>query len=149
MSLFSGFSREQLRKAYTEAWMKHRAGAPLTPLDSMIAGVIAMHPEYQPMVADPDAALAFDGAAAADRENPFLHMGLHIAVREQLSVDRPPGVREIHRLAMTGAADGHEAEHALMEALGQTLWEAQRRGVAPDERQYLALARQALARRGA
>ena len=148
MSLFSGYSREQLRKTYTEAWAKHGAGAPLTPLESMIADVVAMHPEYQRMIADPDAAVAFDGDVAGERENPFLHMGLHIAVREQLSVDRPPGVRELHRLAMGRAADGHEAEHALMEALGQTLWEAQRRGIAPDERQYLALAREALGRRG-
>lgn len=149
MSIFSGYSREQLRKTYTDAWSKHRAGAPLTPLESMIVDVIAIHPEYQAVIGDTDAALAFADGAAADRENPFLHMGLHIAIREQLSVDRPPGVREVHRLALTRAADGHEAEHALMQALGQTLWEAQRRGTAPDERHYLDLARRALARRGA
>ncbi len=149
MSIFSGYSREQLRRTYTEAWSKHRAGAPLTPLEALIADVVAIHPEYHALIADPETALAIADDVAAGRENPFLHMGLHIAIREQLSIDRPPGVREVHRLALARAADGHDAEHALMQALGETLWEAQRQGTAPDESRYLDLARRATMRRGA
>jgi len=141
------YSRDRLRRAYTEAWSKARTNSPLTPLESMIADVIALHPEYHAAVRDVDAALALD-ADVGGRENPFLHMGLHIAVREQLSIDRPPGVREIHRRAMALVGDVHAAEHLLMEALGRTLWEARRRGGVPDELQYLADARAALMRRG-
>jgi hypothetical protein len=68
-------------------------------------------------------------------------MGLHVAVREQLSIDRPPGVRELHRLLQARFGNLHGAEHALMEALGETLWEAQRAGRPPDEAHYLRLAR--------
>ena len=70
---------------------------------------------------------------------------LHLAVREQLSVDRPPGIRDLKRQLQTRYADEHRAEHALMEALGEELWVAQRDGRAPDERQYLLLARNRLA----
>ena len=146
MSAFADYSREQLRKAYADAWAKVRAKAPLTPLESMIADVVALHPEYQATVAALDDALAHESAAGGSTENPFLHMGLHIAVREQLSIDRPPGVREIHGRAVAKYGDGHAAEHLLMEALGRTLWEAQRNGTAPDERRYLTLARETLNR---
>jgi hypothetical protein len=71
-------------------------------------------------------------------------MGLHLAVREQISIDRPPGVRDLKRELQARYGDAHLAEHALMEALGEELWKAQREGRAPDERQYLALARNRL-----
>jgi len=146
-SISGGYSRDQLRRAYTEAWEKHRARAPLTPAEAMIADVIGLHPEYHAIVEDPDAALAVESGASGDRENPFLHMGLHLAVREQLAIDRPPGVRELHRALIAEYGEAHTAEHLLMQALGETLWEAQRRGAAADEQQYLARARRGLARK--
>ena len=145
MSLFDGYSRDQLRLAYAQAWAKHLARAPLAPLEAQIADVIEAHPEYQRIVADADTAVGFEQNSAYSPENPFLHMGLHLAVREQLSVDRPPGVRDLKRLLQARYGDAHRAEHALMEALGEELWTAQRDGRAPDERQYLVLARNRLA----
>jgi hypothetical protein len=145
MSLFDGYSRDQLRLAYAQAWAKHVARSPLAPLEAQIADVIEAHPEYQRIVADADSAVGFEQNAAEDSENPFLHMGLHLAVREQLSVDRPPGIRDLKRQLQTHYGDEHRAEHALMEALGEELWTAQRDGRAPDERQYLLLARNRLA----
>jgi len=136
-----GHTREQLRQSYADAWRKQLARAPLTPLESMIADVIKLHPEYQPMVAKPQAAADFESAAGSPAENPFLHMGLHLAVREQLSIDRPPGIRELQREVATRLGDPHGAEHTLMEALAETLWEAQRAGRPPDEARYLELAR--------
>jgi hypothetical protein len=142
--MFDSYTREQLRQTYADAWHKHLARAPLTPLEAMIADVIGAHPEYAAVVSDREAALAFTPDAAGGAENPFLHMGLHLAVREQVSIDRPPGVRELHRLLQVRHGDLHRAEHELMEALGETLWRAQRAGRPPDEAQYLVLARRRL-----
>jgi Domain of unknown function (DUF1841) len=97
------------------------------------------------VVADADTAVGFEQNPAQSSENPFLHMGLHLAVREQLSVDRPLGIRDLKRLLQARYGDAHRAEHALMEALGEELWVAQRDGRVPDERQYLLLARNRLA----
>jgi len=138
---FGGYTREELRQSYAEAWRKQRRGSLVTPLESMIADVIALHPEYQPLVEDRENAVSFEPDAARAAENPFLHMGLHLAVREQVSIDRPPGVRELLRLLESRLGDAHAAEHVLMEALAETLWEAQRGGRAPDEKHYLELAR--------
>jgi Domain of unknown function (DUF1841) len=142
--VFDGYTREQLRLSYAEAWAKHLAGVPLTALQAQIADVIGAHPEYQGVVSDADAALSFEPGSSGVAENPFLHMGLHLAVREQLSIDRPPGVRDLHRQLQARYGDPHGAEHALMEALGETLWQAQRNGLPPDEAQYLSLARNRL-----
>ena len=92
------YSRERLRKAYADAWRKRKAREPLTPLEALITDVIALHPEYQPLVERAEAALDFESVAASGAENPFLHMGLHIAVREQVAIDRPMGIRELRRL---------------------------------------------------
>jgi hypothetical protein len=141
MSLFDSQSRDQLRLAYADAWAKHLARAPLTPLEAQIADVIGAHPEYQPVVSDSQAAVGFEHAGAGVAENPFLHMGLHLAVRDQIATDRPPGIRELHRQLLARHAGPHVAEHVLMEALGEELWTAQREGRAPDEKRYLAQAR--------
>jgi len=146
MSLFASYTREQLRQTYSEAWKKHLQRSPLSPLEALIADVLELHPEYQPIVESLGDALELETSAAGGEANPFLHMGLHLAVREQVSIDRPPGVRELHRALQTATGDAHGAEHVLMEALGETLWEAQRNGRAPDEQHYLALARRALQR---
>jgi hypothetical protein len=147
MSVFAAYSREQLREAYAEAWRKHCARVPLAPLEAQIADLVERHPEYQPLLADAAAAVAYEAHAASGQVNPFLHMGLHLAVREQLATDRPPGVRALATQLQASGLEPHAAEHLLMEALEETLWEAQRSGRTPDERQYLALARDRFAAR--
>lgn len=141
MSIASGYSRDQLRQAYTDAWRKHTDRAPLSAQEASIAAIIELHPEYHALIADPANSLAFEPGAATGQQNPFLHMGLHLAVRDQLVVDRPPGVRALHQQLQSRLDDPHAAEHALMETLAEVLWQANRDGRAPDEQQYLALAR--------
>jgi hypothetical protein len=141
MSVFDSYSRDQLRQTYADAWRKHVTRSPLTPLEAMIVDVIGAHPEYQAMLSDKDAVMGVAPDSSGGTENPFLHMGLHLAVREQVSIDRPPGVREMLRLLQGKHGDAHWGEHALMEALGETLWQAQRAGKPPDEDEYLARAR--------
>ena len=145
MSSVGGYSRDQLRLAYAQAWAKHVARLPLAPLEAQIVDVIEAHPEYQRIMADAGSAVDFEPSSADGPENPFLHMGLHLAVREQLVIDRPPGVRDLKRQLQLRYGDAHRAEHALMEALGEELWTAQRDGRAPDEARYLVLARNRLA----
>lgn len=145
MSIIGGLSREQLRTQYVEAWRKAQAGEPLTSQEAMISDVIGLHTEYHAILEDMQRALAFEPDATAAAQNPFLHMGLHLAVREQISIDRPPGVRELAQGLRSRFGD-HEGEHALMQALGETLWEAQGAGQAPDEKLYLQKARRLLER---
>ena len=140
MTLFAGSSRQELRLLYVESWRKFSAGLPLAPMESLIGDVVAMHPEYHTLLEDADKAQEFEPPATEAARNPFLHMGLHLAVREQISVNRPPGIRALAN-ALEAKLGPHQWEHALMQALGDTLWDAQRAGTAPDEMHYLRRAR--------
>jgi hypothetical protein len=143
MSLFAGSSREELRGFYVDAWRKHRGRLPLSPMEALICDVIALHPEYHATLEDADKAEGYEAPAAEAARNPFLHMGLHLAVREQVSVDRPPGIRRLSQ-QLAAQYGAHQWEHALMQALGDILWDSQRSGLAPDESRYLATARELL-----
>lgn len=137
MPFFADQSREQLRQAYKDAWRKHREGVPMEPLEAQIADVIALHPEYHSMLEGDDAALARDFTPEGGQSNPFLHMGLHLAVREQVSTDRPAGIRNAFAAVVRKAGSEHDATHQVIECLAESLWEAQRAGVPPDETVYL------------
>ena len=137
MPVFSGQNREQLRQMYLDAWRKYTARQPLEPLEAQLAAVIAEHPEYVPLLESGEQALAADYTPEAGRENPFLHMGLHLAIREQVATNRPAGITQVHQDLCKRMGDPHAAEHAMLELLGEILWEAQRAARAPDERRYL------------
>lgn len=130
-----GDDRDELRRMYRDAWEKRVAGAPLTPLEAQIADVVETHPEYRNALGGE--ALDRDYAPDDGETNPFLHMGLHLALREQVATDRPAGIAAVFRRVSERLGDQHAAEHRLIEALAETLWEAQSRNEAPDERAYL------------
>jgi hypothetical protein len=122
---------------YRDVWRKFRASQPLEPLESQIAAVISERPEYVSWLEGSDDALRSDFTPETGRENPFLHMGMHLAIREQVSTNRPTGITSIHQKLSQRLGAAHQAEHAMLEALGETLWEAQRNSRAPDDRAYL------------
>ena len=126
--------RSELRRMYGAAWQKHLDGDVMSPLETQIAQVIAEHPEYHGAVTGDTER---DFTVEAGQANPFLHMGLHLGVREQVATDRPPGIAAVFRALAARSGDGHAAEHRMIDCLAETLWEAQRAGLAPDEAAYL------------
>ena len=130
-----GQDRNELRQMYATAWKKRCDNLPMTPLETQIADVIAMHPEYHAEMsrADLDKDYRPDGGAT----NPFLHMGLHLGIREQVSTNRPAGIAEMYGTVTARTGDVHAAEHEMIECLAETLWEAQGAGQPPDENKYL------------
>jgi hypothetical protein len=130
-----GQDRQELRQMYADAWRKAVDGQVLSALESQIATVIEDHPEYVPVVQDGRPEAEF--SAEIGRTNPFLHMGLHLALRDQLAVDRPPGIRAAFQSVAKRSDDRHTAEHRVIECLAETLWAAQRENRMPDEAAYL------------
>ena len=126
---------------FIESWRKHQQKLPLQPLERLIAGVIREHPEYQQLIETPEQALEQDFLPDAGRSNPFLHMGMHISLQEQLAADRPAGIAPLFQALREQTGDPHVTEHLLMECLGKVLWEAQQSARPPDEQAYLACAR--------
>ena len=127
--------RTELRQMYADAWAKARGAEVLSPLEAQIAQVVEDHPEYQSALGDEDLDASF--APADGRTNPFLHMGLHLAVRDQVATDRPPGISKIFQELVKKYSNPHETEHRMLDCLAETLWEAQNRNAPPDEQKYL------------
>jgi hypothetical protein len=134
--IFAGQSRDQLREQYRSAWRKFKAQQTLTPLDKQVVAIISEHPEYHVIVESAAADLA-NYSPRSGQLNPWLHMGLHLAIREQVTTNRPAGITEIHAQLAGKFGGAHEAEHRMLETLAEALWEAQRGGKPPDETAYL------------
>ena len=130
-------SRDEVRRFFCEAWRKHGDAQPLTPLEAIAVDWIARHPEYHALLSDPETALAAEFPAEAGRTNPFLHLGLHLSLVEQLQIDQPPGIRQAWQALLRVSADEHEAAHRAIDALAETIWEAQRDRQPPSNERYL------------
>src|ERR1700755_1020273 len=137
MAVFAGQNRDQLRRMYLDTWKKYTNRQPLEPLEAQVAAVIAEHPEYVPWLESGNDALTAEFTPEGGQQNPFLHMGLHLAIREQVATNRPSGIAEIHQRLSGRLGGAHEAEHAMLEPLAEAIWEAQRQGKIPDEQAYL------------
>jgi len=135
-----GQDRNELRRMYADAWQKRCDKLPMAPLEIQIADVIEMHPEYHGDVTGED--LDRDYTPDGGQTNPFLHMGLHLGIREQVATNRPAGIGAIHKAVAAKLGDLHAAEHAMIECLAETLWEAQSSNAPPDEMKYLERLRQ-------
>ncbi len=138
MPVFHDQSRGQLRRMYVEAWRRHRAGMRLEPLEGQVARLIGEHPEYHALLEASGAAIDAEFPPETGAQNPFLHLGLHLAIREQVATDRPAGIAAVHADLSRRHGSAHDAEHLMLDVLGEAIWNAQRSGTPPDEAQYLA-----------
>jgi Domain of unknown function (DUF1841) len=127
-------SREEVREMFFAAWRKYRAGEPLLGIEALALDIILLHPEYHAALADPERTRERD---YLDESNPFLHMSLHVALEEQLSIDQPPGIVQRFAALLRRFQDRHEALHQALECLAETVWRAQRERAAPDAAAYL------------
>jgi hypothetical protein len=127
-------SRNEVRDTFFEAWRKYREGVPVAGMEALALEVILAHPEYHPMLSRPERTRDKD---YVDESNPFLHMSLHVALHEQLSIDQPPGIVRHFEALLAKHGDRHEALHEALECLAETVWRAQRDGAPPDAAAYL------------
>jgi hypothetical protein len=127
-------SRDDVREMFFGAWRKYREGVPLVGIESLALDVILQHPEYHEVL---DAPQRYRDRDYTDETNPFLHMSLHLALEEQLSIDQPPGIRSRWQALLERSGARHEALHHAIECLAETLWRAQREAAPPDAAAYL------------
>ncbi len=129
-------TRDQSRLFLFDLWDKRRAGAALTPLESLALAILLEHPEYHPVLEDRERYLDRDWKPEAGDTNPFLHVAMHLAIEEQLSIDQPPGIRAAVE-TITAKLGEHGARHEVMECLAEVIWQAQRHNALFDNAKYL------------
>lgn len=130
--------RDKLRQFYCDTWQKHlEQKQTLSPLEQQIAAVVKEHPEYHQLLENKEASISANYLPEMGDSNPFLHLGMHLGLREQVSTDRPTGIAELYQglVALKGV---HDAEHEMIECLAEAIWQAQQNNTAPDEVAYLA-----------
>ncbi|MDH5513112.1 MAG: DUF1841 family protein, partial [Gammaproteobacteria bacterium] len=119
--MFVGQDREQTREVFFRAWRAHHEGRPLEGVEKLIVQVLLRHPEYHPVLENSEMARGRDFFPESGETNPFLHLGMHIAIEEQLSLDQPRGVRACYQALLEKMPDDHAVQHRFMECLGEML----------------------------
>ena len=135
-------TRDQARAFLFDVWDKHAAGAPLTALEQMALSIVLEHPEYHAVLGDRERYLDRDWKPEGGETNPFLHLQMHLAIEEQLSIDQPPGIRAAVQALAQRHGSLHDARHDVMDCLAEMIWNAQRHGAAFDNAAYLDCIRQ-------
>lgn len=129
-------SRDQVRQFFCTAWKKHSERLPLVGAEVTAADIAERHPEYHALLKDAQGALEKEWSPEGGQMNPFLHLSLHLAIHEQVSIDQPPGIRAAYD-SLRSRMPAHDAEHVLLECLGETIWRAQRQGSPMDAMAYV------------
>lgn len=129
-------TRDQVRQFFCTTWQKYQARQALVGAEISAAEIAARHPEYHGLLANPAQTIPQEWTPENGQMNPFLHLSLHLAIQEQVSIDQPPGIRAAHE-RLRSRLDPHDAEHILLECLAETIWQAQRNGGPMDAMAYL------------
>lgn len=130
-------NRDETRQVFFTVWQKALDGLPMEPMEMIIADVIKLHPEYHSLLNDKEENIASNYSIEQGKTNPFLHMGLHIALREQVASNRPSGINELYQELYNQFDTEHDLEHAMIDCLAESLWKAQQLQSMPDEVQYI------------
>ena len=126
-------NRTEQRKFLANAWQKFLDKKPLDPLEDQLTRVIEMHPEYHQLIQDIDS----DYFPEQGQVNPFLHINLHLSLREQLSINQPPGIKEYYQKILNKTHDSHEAEHKMMDCIAEMIFSSQKNQAPMDHQAYL------------
>lgn len=136
MTLY-GHDRGEIREVFFRAWRHYRTQHPLEGIERLIVDIALRHPEFHKILDLPDGYHDSDYLPQTGQTNPFLHMGMHITIEEQLALNQPKGILELYRQLLQQTPDEHAAQHQMMDCLGEMLWQAQHRQITPSDSVYL------------
>lgn len=142
--MFYGETVQDTRQVFFLSWHKYQQNQPLLPLEKQVVEVIIAHPEYHALLEAAKNTSDKTYFPEMGQANPFLHMGLHLAVRDQIATDRPLGIKALSHQLLIKYGDLLTVEHLLIEHLAECLWQAQRDQSEPNVESYLAACQQLL-----
>ena len=126
------------RNFYFNVWKKHLEKKPLEPLEQQIVSIIEQHPEYHEFFENPEKQKTITNPSDL-YQNPFLHISLHLSILEQLSINKPPGIKDIYRKLILKQKGAHNAEHIMMQCLQEMINESMAKGEEPKSELFLKL----------
>lgn len=135
--MFYGDTIHETRQMFFSSWQKYANNEPLLPLENELVQVMLAHPEYHPILKNQEQFQSQNYYPELGETNPFLHMGLHLAIREQIATNRPHGIQPVYQRLLLKYTDALAVEHLMMEQLAECLWLAQKNNMPPEEQAYL------------
>ena len=125
--------RQKQRKFLANSWQKYTSNKPLEPLEKQLVSIIASHPEYQDLIGN----IKSEYSPEQDEVNPFLHINLHLALRDQLTLNQPKGIKVVHQKLISNYKDSHKVEHLMMECIEEMIYISQKNNTTMDQERYL------------
>ena len=125
--------RQKQRKFLANSWQKYTSNKPLEPLEKQLVSIIEIHPEYQDLIGN----IKSEYSPEQDDVNPFLHINLHLALRDQLTLNQPKGIKVVHQKLISNYKDSHKVEHLMMECIEEMIYISQKNNTTMDQERYL------------
>ncbi len=125
--------RKKQRKFVAKSWQKYTSNKPLEPLEKQLVSIIEIHPEYQHLIGN----IESEYSPEQNEINPFLHINLHLALRDQLILNQPKGIKEFHQKLISKYKDSHKVEHLMMECIEEMIYISQKNNISMDQESYL------------
>ena len=125
--------RIKQREFLANSWQKYTRNKPLEPLEKQLASIIEIHPEYHDLIGN----IESEYLPEQGEINPFLHINLHLALRDQLSLNQPKGIKEVYQKLINQHKDPHAVEHLMMECIAEMIYTSQKNNTAMDQESYL------------
>jgi Domain of unknown function (DUF1841) len=134
-----GNNIQDTRQMFQRSWQKYQKQIVLEPLERQIVSVVLDHPEYHDIInlERIETSSFLDNSSAPYLSNPYMHMGLHLALRDQFTLDNPQGIQAIYKALYEKHQNHHQIEHAFMPALMSHLATAINQHQAFDDISYL------------
>ena len=126
-------NRSKQRQYLKQAWEKYTSQEQLEPLELQLSKIVEQHPEYQNLIKNLDS----EYFPEQGNTNPFLHINLHLTLQDQITMDQPKGIKEIHSQLLLKIKDAHEVEHMMMEHIAEMIFNAQKNNAAFDLDGYI------------
>ena len=125
--------RKKQREFLAKSWQKYTSNKPLEPLEKQLVSIIEIHPEYHDLIGN----IESEYFPEQGEVNPFLHINLHLALRDQLTLNEPKCVKKVHQKLIKRYKDSHEVEHLMMECIAEMIYISQKNNTAMDQESYL------------
>jgi len=125
--------RKKQREYLADSWQKYSKNKPLEQLEKQLVSIIEIHPEYHDLIGNIDS----EYLPEQGKVNPFLHMNLHLALRDQLSINQPKGIKEAYQKLINKHKDAHVVEHLMMECIAEMIYKSQKNNTVMDHEKYL------------
>jgi hypothetical protein len=130
--MYNNLQQNDVRIFFFDVYDKYMNNIPLSSLELIALEVIQQHKEYLPIIQQKEKYLNYQWLPESGMTNPFLHMSMHISIKEQLSINQPVGVVDYYNQLLNKYLDPMVVEHHIMDCLAEMIWYSQKNQVPFD-----------------